>query len=127
MQSVKAWLLKLVFGLDPEEIRALRDDFEVLVDDTVVVFNSIRNHNELIKKDLNTIREQIQILAENDQALAEMSGGEGWPETIQNAIMNLDNRLEEQKQVLVRHQYNFDQIITEIEIEMPTSTKKDLN
>ena len=33
-----------------------------------------------------------------------MTGGPGWPHTIQNAIMHLDNRLDSLKTVLVSHQ-----------------------
>lgn len=56
---------------------------------------------------------------------ADIIPGEGWPSTIHNAIMQLDNRIEQLKSVVIQHQQNFSVLAEEKEnLQQPQSKDK---
>ena len=58
---------------------------------------------QLLKRELKDVSDLVL-------ETADMTGGPGWPATIQNAIMQLDQRLDMLKSVMIQHQQNFEQI-----------------
>lgn len=60
--------------------------------------------------------------------IAQNSGGEGWNETVQNAIMNLSQRIEALGEIMMEHQLLFQEIsANQIDDEDSTFNKKQIN
>lgn len=88
-------------------------------------------HNQLyLEKQQQTL---FQFITSNKQSISElssMSGGPGWVQTVQNAIMKLDDRLEGLETVVIQHHDNLSIIVEErqqLQELAHQSTKKELN
>lgn len=106
----RAALFRFVFGIDPRW-----------------VMRSISNYKLVIQ----TLTEHQNYLNSLEATLIQLrkeTGGEGWTETIQQAIMNLSQRIEYHREVLQAHHDNLAEL-TQLEIvNVPVKEgKKDLN
>jgi len=67
----------------------------------------ILNHQyEELHKEITEAKQQAM-------EIASLTGGPGWTQTVQNAVMQLNNRLENMENVVVQHQQNLSVIAEE--------------
>jgi hypothetical protein len=106
----RAWLFKFIFGIDARWLA-----------------KSVANYQTVIQV-LSEHQEYLNSLEATLIQMRKEMGGEGWTETIQQAIMNLSQRIEYHREVLQTHQDNIS-ALSELEVvTLPTpSEKKDLN
>lgn len=99
-------LFKRVFGVDLEVLR------------------SIQIENAFMKEQIKRIWNSIEFLVQADSELAKLTGGEGWTQTVQQAVAHLDNRLDQHKAIISQHQ----KLLEEIEIfDLEDEDQKELN
>jgi ABC-type transporter Mla subunit MlaD len=92
--------------------------------DPVLVVATINSYN-LILKVLEEHQDYLNTLAANLQQMAQQTPSRGWPDTIQEAIMNLSQKIEYHREILQVHHNN----LAELEIIQVSQVedKKELN
>ena len=108
-----------IFGVKVEELNKLYKN-QVVLNQRMLVFS---DQMDVLALELDDCRDTIALTQT-------MTGGPGWTLTMQNALGNLDKRLEEMTSVVVRHQQNLNVIVAEREqlAEMASQApKKNLN
>lgn len=108
MNRYQRWLFKKVFGVDPESIAML-----------------CRFLPDLVKAQIET-KEHLYVLANTLKHIDDQTGGKGWIQMVQNAIMQLDSRLDSLKGVLHHHQQTIESI-SQQEVGFPVNQKSNLN
>lgn len=93
----RIWLFKMLFGID---LRGLI---------------RVSQHFALMSNQIEETRKELRALQDFTLEVVDLTGGPGWVHTIQQAIMQLDRRLDELHHVAVQHQHNFDAIAAEKE------------
>ena len=107
--NFRTWLFKLVFG-------ANTDHFSHIAKNHKLIVQVLNEHQDAITS-INAILSQIQ----------KQTGGEGWLETIQIAISQLNQRIEYHREVLQVHQDNIAELAKFEVIDVSIENKKDLN
>lgn len=108
--SIRGWLQKWLLGYNLDEF----------IKTTVVFTNTIAS-------DVATLQENQKKIVELVNILAKHSGGEGWVPTVQNAIMNLNSRIESMGEVVQHHQETLQEMFDDDQhlVELALSTEKD--
>lgn len=70
---------------------------------------------DLLRSEIATLKSQMRDVQSLVLEAIDLTGGSGWVQTVQNAIMQLDDRIEEVRLTVNRHQENFNTLAEEIE------------
>jgi hypothetical protein len=110
LSSLRSLLFKWTFGID----------HQVVID--------IGKRHKIIMDILDDHHESIHILGQALTKLHDQSGGPGWPETIQLAIGQLNEKIDYHRKILQLHQDNIAELIQfETKESIALDSKKDLN
>lgn len=104
-------IFKAVFGMNP------------------IVLMRMQSQVSMTMVEIRAIKEELEEIKELALDTVDMTGGPGWVQVIQNAVMQLDKRLDSFRDVIIQHQQNFE-VLAEQEqqlIDLTTSGKKELN
>lgn len=84
---------------------------------------------EVLEKKIEKLEAQIKDVQDLSLNTVDIVPGKGWEKTIENAVMNIDNRLDTLSLVLQQHQKNFNVLANEREKleEIATQPKDQLN
>ena len=90
MKTLLSWIRRLLFGK---------------------VYTRQQEALEEIFNRLNDIEGHLQGLDDLVLEIVDMTGGVGWTSVIQNAILQLDDKIDSMRTVLIKHQENFEMIV----------------
>jgi hypothetical protein len=106
----RAWLFRLIFGFSPAQLKKSIDNY-------ALVIKTLQEHQDY----LNSLEASLITLSKQTPAT-------GWSEVIQEAIMNLSQKIEYHREVLQAHQDNISELSEMEVIAMPEmDSKKDWN